>query len=87
MFGATLGRQRLLLDNRRWVGNSGWRQFEQTHDGGALRWRTATDWALQSDWLDRVHRVAGLEVLNPWMRERRLDRHPLHAAYVHGMQQ
>lgn len=30
--GATLGRQRLQLDNQRWVGNSGWRQNEQTFD-------------------------------------------------------
>ena len=30
--GATLGRQRILLDNQRFVGNSGWRQNEQTFD-------------------------------------------------------
>ena len=33
---AVLGRQRLLLDNQRWVGNVGWRQNEQTYDGGVL---------------------------------------------------
>ena len=33
--GTTLGRQRILLDNQRFVGNSGWRQNEQTYD--ALR--------------------------------------------------
>jgi hypothetical protein len=31
-----LGRQRLLFDNQRWVGNSGWRQNEQTFDALAL---------------------------------------------------
>lgn len=30
--GVTVGRQRLLLDNQRFVGNSGWRQNEQTFD-------------------------------------------------------
>ena len=30
--GVTLGRQRIQLDNQRWVGNSGWRQNEQTYD-------------------------------------------------------
>ena len=34
--GATLGRQRLLFDNQRWIGNSGWRQNEQTFDAVAF---------------------------------------------------
>jgi hypothetical protein len=28
-----VGRQRLVLDNHRWIGNVGWRQNEQTYDG------------------------------------------------------
>lgn len=31
-FGAVLGRQRIILDNARFVGNVGWRQNEQTYD-------------------------------------------------------
>jgi hypothetical protein len=31
-FGATLGRQRIILDNARFIGNVGWRQNEQTFD-------------------------------------------------------
>ncbi|MBD3730426.1 MAG: alginate export family protein [Sphingomonadales bacterium] len=30
--GITVGRQRIILDNSRWVGNVGWRQNEQTFD-------------------------------------------------------
>jgi hypothetical protein len=30
---AKFGRQRLTLDNHRWIGNVGWRQNEQTYDG------------------------------------------------------
>lgn len=30
---AKFGRQRIILDNQRWVGNVGWRQNEQTYDG------------------------------------------------------
>ena len=30
--GVTVGRQRIILDNARWVGNVGWRQNEQTFD-------------------------------------------------------
>jgi hypothetical protein len=32
-FSATLGRQRILIDDQRFVGNVGWRQDEQTFDG------------------------------------------------------
>ncbi|MDT8448909.1 MAG: alginate export family protein [Wenzhouxiangellaceae bacterium] len=32
------GRQRIKLDNDRFVGNVGWRQNEQTYDGGSLQW-------------------------------------------------
>ncbi|KRE89082.1 hypothetical protein ASG87_05935 [Frateuria sp. Soil773] len=86
-FGAVVGRQRLLLDNQRWIGNSGWRQHEQTFDAVTLQWRPAAGWALGYSWLDRVHRVAGRDALNPLMRERRLDTHLFHAAWTHGEQQ
>jgi hypothetical protein len=35
-FGAVLGRQRIILDNARFVGNVGWRQNEQTYDAARL---------------------------------------------------
>lgn len=85
-FGATLGRQRIVLDNQRWVGNVGWRQFEQTYDAIALQWQPASDWTVRYDWLDRVHRVAGPDAVNPLARERRLDTHLFNAAYAHGAQ-
>ncbi|MGB3380281.1 MAG: alginate export family protein, partial [Rhodanobacter sp.] len=53
VFGATLGRQRLLLDNQRWVGNSGWRQHEQTFDALALQWQPLDSVTVRYDWLDR----------------------------------
>ncbi len=85
-FGATLGRQRILLDNQRWVGNSGWRQFEQTFDAIVLQWQPASDWTVRYDWLDRVHRVAGPDAINRLARERKLDTHLLNTAYVRGAQ-
>ncbi|TFH86474.1 hypothetical protein EQG41_12595 [Billgrantia azerbaijanica] len=33
---AKLGRQRVILDNHRWVGNVGWRQQEQTFDAATV---------------------------------------------------
>lgn len=82
----TLGRQRLLLDNQRWVGNVGWRQHEQTYDAFALQWQPLADLTVRYDWLDRVHRVFGNDALNPLARQRRLDTHLFNAAYVRGTQ-
>lgn len=85
-FGATLGRQRILIDNQRWIGNSGWRQMEQTYDAVALQWQPASDWIVRYDWLDRVHRVSGPDAVSPLARERKLDTHLLNAAYVRDAQ-
>ncbi|MGY3039456.1 hypothetical protein ACVWWQ_001043 [Rhodanobacter sp. TND4EL1] len=86
-FGATVGRQRLLLDNQRWVGNSGWRQHEQTFDAVALQWQPLSALTVSYAWLDRVHRVAGDDALNPLARERKLNTHLLNAAWIQGAQQ
>jgi len=37
-----LGRQRIKLDNDRFIGNVGWRQNEQTYDGGSIKWQTGS---------------------------------------------
>ena len=50
---ATLGRQRLLFDNQRWIGNSGWRQNEQTFDALAVDWQLAPPLTLRYAWLGR----------------------------------
>lgn len=85
-FDATLGRQRIVLDNQRWIGNVGWRQFEQTYDAIALHWQPTDDWTIRYDWLDRVHRVAGPDALNRLARERHLDTHLFNATHVRGAQ-
>lgn len=86
-FGASAGRQRLVFDNQRWIGDSGWRQHMQTFDAVSLQWKPAADWTLSYAWLDRVHRVAGRKALNPQARERKLDTHLLNAAWQHDRQQ
>jgi len=86
-FGAAIGRQRIQLDNQRWIGNSGWRQFEQTFDAVTTQWQPAAGWTLRYDWLDRVHRVAGPDALNVLARARRLDTHLFNASHVRGSQQ
>ncbi|GHB97684.1 alginate export family protein [Thermomonas carbonis] len=85
--GITLGRQRLLFDNQRWIGNSGWRQNEQTFDALALEAAPRKDLALRYAFLDRVHRVNGDDALDPRNRERALSSHLFNAAWKHGKQQ
>ena len=82
----TAGRQRIVLDNQRWVGNVGWRQNEQTFDALLLEYKPAASLSLQYAWLDRVHRIAGDDAIDPLARERSLDTHLLHAAWTHGKQ-
>lgn len=80
----TAGRQRLLFDNQRWIGNSGWRQNEQTFDALALEATPVPALALRHAWLARVHRASGDRAVDPLARERALDTHLLQARWKHG---
>lgn len=83
---AKLGRQRILLDNQRWVGNVGWRQNEQTFDALALEYKPMAGVTLRYHWLDRVHRVNSADARDPLARERDLDTHLFNAALKRGTQ-
>ena len=85
-FATTLGRQRILVDNQRWVGNSGWRQNEQTFDAMALEWKPAIPVTVRYFWLDRVHRINGDQARDPLARERDLNTQLLDVALLHGTQ-
>lgn len=59
-FTATLGRQRVVFANLRFVGNVGFRQNEQTYDSFDLSYQAgASGPAIHYAWLDRAHRVFG----------------------------
>ncbi len=51
------GRQRLQLDNERYVGNVGWRQIEQTYDAASLVNQSLPDTTLTAAYLYKIHRV------------------------------
>ena len=53
------GRQRIVLNNARFLGNVGFRQNEQTFDALRLQARPFANAALTYIYLDRVHRVFG----------------------------
>lgn len=53
------GRQRILLDNERFVGGVGWRQNEQTFDGGTIVNKSLPDTTITYGYIYNVNRVFG----------------------------
>lgn len=72
-FEATAGRQRLVEDNHRFLGNVGFRQLEQTFDAVSLGWRPDAASRVELRWLDRAHRVFGPSHPDPLQAEADLD--------------
>jgi len=57
-----LGRQRIIYDNARFVGNVGWRQNEQTYDSFSFGQSAGADFNVQYSYVDNVNRIFGDEV-------------------------
>ena len=55
----TFGRQRINLDDQRFVGNVGWRQNEQTYDGLRVVNKSVKNLTVDVTYLDQVNRVFG----------------------------
>jgi hypothetical protein len=70
------GRQRILLDNQRFVGGVGWRQNEQTYDALTLNTSAIAKTRLSYSYVNRVRRIFGESV--PAGKER-LDGHLFNA--------
>ena len=56
------GRQRILLDNQRFIGGVGWRQNEQTYDAFTLNTKAISKTALSYSYLNQVRRIFGQTV-------------------------
>ncbi|MCC5849267.1 MAG: alginate export family protein [Verrucomicrobia bacterium] len=54
-----VGRQRLVLDNARFVGDVGWRQNNQTYDAVTLTFAPTEDLTLLYGYIDGVNRIFG----------------------------
>lgn len=52
-----LGRQRLMLDNQRWIGAVGFRQNEQTFDAFTAVYTGISDWTFNYSFVDRVYGI------------------------------
>lgn len=75
----TLGRQRLVLDNARFIGDVGWRQNMQTCDGLVLQNKSLGKTTLTYAYLGRVNRVFGdKHAQGNWDS----DSHVLNASYA-----
>ena len=57
-----LGRQRILLDNQRFVGGVGWRQNEQTYDSGSITYDGVANMEVFYSYVAAVRRIFGTEV-------------------------
>jgi Alginate export len=73
------GRQRILLDDQRFVGNVGWRQNEQTFDGVTVQNQSLPDTTLFYSYIHNVNRVYGDE--HP-LGDFDSNSHLIHAAYA-----
>ncbi|MDR7068102.1 hypothetical protein J2X02_000919 [Pseudoxanthomonas japonensis] len=56
---ATVGRQRINLDNQRFVGGVGWRQNEQTYDGGVIEFKPTSASTVTYGYIDNIDTVFG----------------------------
>jgi hypothetical protein len=61
-WGFRLGRQRINLDNQRFVGGVGWRQNEQTFDAFRVDYRLLDKVDIFYSYVDKVRRIFGDEV-------------------------
>lgn len=57
-----VGRQRILLDDQRFVGGVGWRQNEQTYDGLSVQYKGFENTKLFYSYVTNVNRIFGSEV-------------------------
>lgn len=77
------GRQRIALDNHRFVGDVGWRQNMQTYDAVAVEGKPIQDLSLYYGYVWDVHRVFGnVDGLPPANRDFDSNSHLINASYT-----
>lgn len=55
----TIGRQRIIQDDSRFIGNVGWRQNEQTYDGLRVVNKSVENLTLDATYVNQVNRIFG----------------------------
>ncbi len=64
-FDMTVGRQRINLDNQRFIGGVAWRQNEQTYDAVSLNLKPTKELGLYYAYIDHVNTFFGSEDIKP----------------------
>lgn len=77
----TAGRQEIMLDDQRFIGNVGWRQNEQTYDAIRLETSPAEDLTINYAYLRRVNRIFGEEVPRAALNHFESDSHLFNLRY------
>lgn len=86
-FGAMfrVGRQRITLDDQRFIGNVGWRQNEQTFDAALARFKPSEQLELRYYYVWQVNRIFGDGSSTAFPTQRRdfqSDSHLVHASFA-----
>ena len=74
------GRQRITLDNHRFIGDVGWRQNDQTYDAFSLTNTSLAKTTIEYAYIDKVNRIFGPDNGTP-TAEFQSDSHILNARY------
>jgi hypothetical protein len=77
---ATVGRQRIQMDNQRFFGSASFRQHEQTFDAAQVMLAPNDTFTIRYAYLDKVNRVPGKGHPVRTAREQKLDGHLLNAS-------
>lgn len=76
------GRQRIVFDNHRFIGDVGWRQNMQTYDAASVRWSPLPRLTLDYAYVWDVRRVFGnVSGLPPANRDFESDSHLIHLSW------
>ncbi|HEY5621578.1 MAG TPA: hypothetical protein VIR77_03165 [Pontiella sp.] len=75
------GRQRIILDNARFVGNVGWRQNEQTYDAATYKNKAFDNFTLFYGYIEEVKRIFGDDATGA-AKQFDSDSHLLNVAYT-----
>jgi hypothetical protein len=59
---ATLGRQRIIRGNARFIGNVGWRQHEQTFDGLSIENKPIKDLSIFADYINKRNTITFTDI-------------------------
>lgn len=79
---AKIGRQRIILDDARFIGNVGWRQLEQTYDAALVTYTPSEDFTAKYAFIDEVRRIFGDQSTNANNTNFTSNSHLINLAYT-----